>query len=154
MEYGLTKQPLGVPLIPSQSVFLVVESYYWELIFQAAYLVTPKLWVLCLLLITTSTVTIIEKAAMWFSSMVTTEKGINAYITITVWVCHTSCHPKKLDLSWKCYENLMLSSSLARSHTNRRQISTISQMGMTPPRNSVLWLGRSKLCTASLHMGM
>ena len=83
MEYGPTKQPLGVPLIPSQSVFHVVESYYRGLIVQAGYLSILNLWVPCQLHITTSTVTITERAAMWFSSMDTTEIGINVCVTIT-----------------------------------------------------------------------
>ena len=113
---------------------------------------TPKPRVLYKLLITLRTVIIIGRAAILFGSMDTTEKKINVCVTITGWVCHTSCHPNKLGLSWKCYEDLMLSSWLARSRTNRRLIST-SPIGMMPPWNTVPQLRRSILWIAKLHMG-
>ena len=85
MEYGPTKQSLGVPLIPSQTE---CSSCGGKLLLRADRPSRLSLYTKALGTVPAAQYHkychIIGRGAMWFSSMDTTEKGINAYIVITV----------------------------------------------------------------------
>ena len=82
MEYGPTNQPLGVPLIPSQTECF---SCGGKLLLRADRPSRLSLYTESLGTVPATHYhkSIIGRAVRWFSSMDTTEKGINVCITIT-----------------------------------------------------------------------